>query len=259
MKALLQRIFCSERVILAAIFLNAAVLFALSFVSMENERGLLFIDNFFILFFLVEAVVKISTYGWRHYWARAWNRLDFILLLLSLPALFSGADGIPDLSVLLVLRLVRVIRLVRFLHFVPNVGSILRGLGRALRASVFVLLILFVLNFILAIFTCHLYGELAPEFFGNPIISSYTIFQLFTMEGWNEIPAVIAGRIETPWLAGLGRFYFALVVLFGGVFGLSLANAIFVDEMLVDNNDVLEQKIDRLQRQVAELTELLRR
>ena len=165
----------------------------------------------------------------------------------------------PDVSFLLVFRLARLIRLLRFLSFVPNVGKILEGLGRALRASVFVLLILFVLNFILSLFTCHLYATVAPEFFGNPIISSYTIFQLFTMEGWNEIPAVIAQRTETPFLAGLTRFYFVMIVLFGGVFGLSLANAIFVDEMLVDNNDALEAKIDRLQKQVEELTTLLRR
>ena len=108
-------------------------------------------------------------------------------------------------------------------------------------------------------FTCHLYAGVAPEYFGNPLISSYTIFQLFTMEGWNEIPAIIATRSATPLLAGLTRFYFVVVVLFGGVFGLSLANAIFVDEMLIDNNDELEKKIDRLQREVEELTRLLRR
>ena len=244
---------------MSAILLNALVLFALSFAAMEGELLLVLIDDFFILFFIVEAAVKIRTYGWRHYIGRAWNRFDFLLLLLSLPALFGRFTPLPDVSFLLVFRLARLIRLLRFLHFVPNVGSILQGLARALRASVFVLLILFVFNFILSMFTCHLYADTAPEYFGNPIISSYTIFQLFTMEGWNEIPAVIAARTEQPLLAGLSRFYFVIIVLFGGVFGLSLANAIFVDEMLVDNNDELEAKIDRLQEQVAELTALLRR
>ncbi len=48
-----------------------------------------------------------------------------------------------------------------------------------------------------------------------------------------------------------------LVVLLGGVFGMSLANAVFVDEMTMDNNDALEQKIDRLQMEIQDLKALL--
>jgi len=47
--------------------------------------------------------------------------------------------------------------------------------------------------------------------------------------------------------------------LMGGIFGMSLANAVFVDEMTMDNNLELEQKIDRLQEQIQALTEMLRK
>ncbi len=90
------------------------------------------------------------------------------------------------------------------------------------------------------------------------MISSYSIFQMFTVEGWNEIPASIVENTENPMYAGLTRFYFVLVVLFGGIFGMSLANAVFVDEMTMDNNDGLEKKVDELSAQVAELKEMLK-
>jgi voltage-gated sodium channel len=46
-------------------------------------------------------------------------------------------------------------------------------------------------------------------------------------------------------------------VLVGGVFGLSLANAVFVDEMTMDNTDAIEEKIDRLREELSELKQLL--
>ncbi|MFK7906638.1 MAG: hypothetical protein AB8B69_16020, partial [Chitinophagales bacterium] len=49
------------------------------------------------------------------------------------------------------------------------------------------------------------------------------------------------------------RLYFVFVVLTGGIFGLSITNAIFVDEMTIDNTVVLEEKIDKLQEQINKL------
>ena len=80
---------------------------------------------------------------------------------------------------------------------------------------------------------------------------------MFTIEGWYEIPKAIASNANGGWLVGLTRFYFVIVVLLGGIFGMSLANAVFVDEMTLDNNDVLEAKIDELQNRIEELKLLI--
>ena len=122
------------------------------------------------------------------------------------------------------------------------------------------------LNFMLAMITCNFYAEVAPEYFGNPLVSIYSIFQLFTLEGWNEIPAAIAQSTDPttgqPVLSdsaiGITRFYFALVVILGGIFGMSLANAVFVDEMTMDNNQELEKKVDSLTEEIRSLREMLR-
>ena len=60
-------------------------------------------------------------------------------------------------------------------------------------------------------------------------------------------------------MAGLTRFYFVIVVLIGGIFGMSLANAIFVDEMTMDNNQDLEKKIDDLFEELRELKNILKK
>ena len=138
-------------------------------------------------------------------------------------------------------------------------AKILHGLGRALKASVFVVLALIFLNILLAMMTCQFYGDIAPEYFGDPLSSSYAIFQLFTVEGWNDIAQSVAERTSSPFLVGITRFYFVLIVLLGGIFGMSLANAVFVDEMTMDNNDELEAKIDRLHSEIQELKALLKK
>jgi voltage-gated sodium channel len=172
----------------------------------------------------------------------------------SLPVFLEGIFDIPDAAGLLILlRLFRLIRLVRFLRFIPNIEQVMAGLGRAMKASVFVLAVLVFLNFMLAIITCHFYADMAPQYFGNPLVSIYSIFQLFTLEGWNEIPAAIVSTTDSPMTIGMTRFYFAIVVVLGGIFGMSLANAVFIDEMMMDNNKELEDKVDALTDEIRAL------
>ncbi|MGB0838745.1 MAG: ion transporter [Chitinophagales bacterium] len=251
---MLQRIFLSEKIILSAIFFNAMLIFALSFPSLTHDPILSSIDHLFILFFIVEAVVKLTALGQEIYFKSNWNKFDFLVVLVSIPALLPAFMQLPNLSILLLLRILRIFRLVRFLHFIPNMRQLLVGLGRAFRASIFVLIALCGLVFILSIFTCQLYHDIAPEYFGDPLISAYTTFQLFTVEGWNEIPIVLAesGRLSDVEI-GFTRFYFVLVVLIGGIFGMSLANAVFVDEMTIDNNIELEKKMDELHKKIDAL------
>ena len=248
-----------------AIILNAIIICLLYFPSIHSYNNqnkiLVNIDHLFILIFLIEACVKLYTYKPKGYFSDNWNVFDFIIVVVSIPSLltFIPFFAAHNYAVLKVLRLFRMIRLIKLLKFVPRMTMIMAGLGRALKASVFVIIVLAFMNFIFALFTCHFFGEISPEYFGNPGIAAYSIFQLFTVEGWNEIPASIL--IEYPdsfWMAGLTRFYFVIIVLMGGIFGMSLANAIFVDEMTMDNNQDLEEKIDGLYEEIQELKKILK-
>ncbi|MCB0643351.1 MAG: ion transporter, partial [Phaeodactylibacter sp.] len=232
---MLKRFFLSERNMMVAIGINAFLIFLIYFPQLEKYRWLVLLDHFFVLLFVLEAIVKLSVLKPKGYFEDNWNRFDLTVVLLSLPSVAEAFYPFPNTSVLLILRLFRLVRLVRFIRFVPHLGSILKGLLRALKSSVFVLIALFFLNFLLALLTCHFYRDIAPEYFGDPLLSAYSVFQLFTIEGWNEIPATIARNTDNTLLIGVSRFYFVLVVLIGGVFGMSLANAIFVDEMTMDN------------------------
>lgn len=253
---MLNRIFLKERNVLFAIVVNTIVIFIMYFPRFRGDLVFEWIDHFFILFFLLEAIVKIRHLGKKGYFASSWNIFDFILVIGSLPSLLMAFFPAWDTSLIIILRIFRLVRIMRFIRFVPDVAKVVKGLGRAMKASVFVFIALLILDLLLAVITCHFYGNLLPEYFGDPLISAYSVFQLFTIEGWNEIPALIAVKMDNPLLAGLTRFYFALVVFTGGIMGMSLANAVFVDEMTMDNNQELEDKIDVLEAKIDRLLEV---
>lgn len=113
-----------------------------------------------------------------------------------------------------------------------------------------VFLTLFVLNLIFALGANILFGAISAEHFGDPLRSAYSLFKVFTVEGWHEMPDDLkeAGAADAEVM--LLRAYFMAAVLIGGILGLSLANAVFVDEMTADNNDRLEEMVIDLREEL---------
>ena len=146
----------------------------------------------------------------------------------------------------------RVFKSFRFLKFIPGIEHLVKGISRAIKASVIILIGFAVYIFIIGIFSFFLYKEISPEYFGNPINSLYSIFKIFTVEGWYDIPEQLTKNLS-PMISFFTYLYFIFVVISGGIFGLSLVNSIFVDAMVSDNNDELEKKIDDLNKKIDSL------
>jgi voltage-gated sodium channel len=208
-----------------------------------------------IVYFLVEVTLKIKAQRWK-YFSGGWNRYDFIVTLLSLPSLIvlifpeSQTTWLASASAL---RAGRLLRFLRLLKFIPNAEHLFKGVSRACKASVGVFIALAILNITLALTATMLFGQISPEHFGDPLKSSYSLLKMFTIEGWYEIPDTIAEQNPDLWLATILRIYAIATVLIGGILGMGLANAIFIDEMTSDNNERLEAKLDNLLQEVASL------
>lgn len=248
----------NSRFILILIFINSILIFIQEF--NEAPPFLYYIDNAFIVIFVLEIFVKIREYGFKSYWRSSWNKFDFIIVSLSFASMvtemiFNGS--VYSLSFIISLRVLRAFKLFRLIKFIPNIHSIIHGVNLALKTSSFIILSFLILIFIVSIFTCSVYKGIAPEYFENPISSLYSIFRIFSVEGWYEIPDLIATR-TTPILAFLTKLYFVSILFIGGMLGMSLINSIFVDAMVSDNNDNLEDKVKQLTDRIEELTEEIR-
>lgn len=251
-----KKLFLNDKFILGLILINSFILFLNGYLTptTRSHFTLLVFDNLITFLFIIEVFIKTKHFGIRGYFKSNWNLFDFILVILSIPALITFAFNIHflDFSFLLVFRVLRVFKAFRFFKFIPNIEQLMAGIQKALKASVFVFTGFIIYIFIIGIFSFYLFQDSESTYFENPLISLYSTFKIFTIEGWFEIPEqVVQNYNDTATL--FTYIYFVFVVLTGGIFGLSIVNSIFVDTMVSDNNNDLEQKIDILDSKISEL------
>lgn len=257
MTNLLKKLILNDRFIMVVIVLNAITIYLQT--AGYEWRWLAMVDVCCTLVFLIEMLVKMRVHGWRGYWRDGWNKMDGTLVILSLPSIpaaFISVEG-AGLSVLLVLRLLRVVKFFRVMHFFPNFGKIITGFKLAMRESWAVLASFAVIILIFGLINCSLFKELAPQFFGTPLDSIYSVFRMFTVEGWYEIPDAVADATSIPVVAHLVRLYFCLLLIGGGIIGMSFINSVFVDAMAEDNNDDVKYQLDAIEKKIDELKKQL--
>lgn len=252
MKAL-RRFFCNEHIMLVAIVLNAIIMFLGGF--WPDSTWFELSDSVFTLLFLVEAIVKISSDGWNKYWQSNWNRFDFIVVIIALPSLASPfIEHSMATNAVLALRSMRLFKSFKVIRFIPNIRQLLNGIKLAFRSSLLIIAAGIVILFIFSILASTIFGSIAPEYFGNPGISLYSIFRLFSIEGWYEMPDAIASNSSPGW-GIFARIFFSVLVFLGGIIGMSLITSIFVDTMAGDNNDEVLGKLDKIENEIKELKE----
>lgn len=248
----MKNLFLNDRFIIWIIVINCLILFV-------EEMGctytfVLMADLLCITLFLIEMIVKHCVLGVKGYWNNGWNRLDGTLVLvgfLSLPGML-GLIETPDMSVLLVLRALRIFRFFKVVHLFPHFSVIMGHFAKALRDSASLFVGYLVVLFLSAMVSTELFADLAPEFFGDPLLSFASTFRLFTIEGWYEIPDAVCRDLVRPYSSFVYAYFIGLLVL-GGIIFMSLLNSVFVDAMVSDNNDEVLAKLEKIEEEIKKL------
>jgi len=249
------------------ICINAFVIFLQGFpltvFDAEVQQVFTWVDDVVTICFLLEILVKSNYFGWKEYLRSTWNKIDVLLILLSVPPLvlrFAVDLEATNVSILLVFRVFRIFKFLRFIQFFPQVEHIFRSIREAMRTSFVIFMVFFVFVFISAIFSCFLYQGIAPEYFSDPLTAYYSMFKVFTIEGWNTIPDDITAKgVLTPMQSFFTKLYFVVILILGGLIGLSIVSSVFVDAMVSDNNDELEEQVADIQQQLNLLNQKLDR
>ena len=251
-KGIFRLFFTNDKLMLTMVVVNTITIFIGGYFN--ASRTFVWIDSFFTLLFLSEALVKINVYGWKDYWSDGWNKFDFIITLVAIPSLMNifFETGYAT-NILLSLRTLRVFKSFRLLKFIPNISGLLKGIGVAIKTSFIVCVAFAILLLIISILSSTIFGKISPDLFGDPGLSLFTIFRLFTGDGWSEIPNEIASN-SSEFVGRISRIVFALLFFVGGILGLSLVNSIFVDALAGDNNDEVLHRIDILERKIDNLS-----
>lgn len=248
----LKRLLLNDKFIYSIILLNAVIIFLQA--CNIDIIWVQIIDVTCTLIFMMEMVTKHVEYGVNGYWSSGWNRLDGILVILSIPSIIALfiPTHLMDLSFLMVLRMLRTLRFLRVLHFFPNFDQVIKGFKLAVQQSYGILLCFLVLIIVFGLVNCSLFKDIAPEYFATPLDSIYSVFRICTVEGWYDIPDVIAAA-TSPAIGNIVRFYFCLLLVFGGIIGMSFINSVFVDAMVADNNDDVLKKLNELEQKLDQL------
>jgi len=138
------------------------------------------LQNVVLLIFVAEIVIKIGAFGrhWWRYFQVGWNVFDFLIVVFCLLPLHS--------EYVVVLRLLRTLRLFTAL---PGLQVLITGLLRGIPSLGYVGLLLLLHFYIYAVIGTFAFGDNDPIRFSKLHVTMLTLFQVLTLEGWNDILA----------------------------------------------------------------------
>lgn len=239
--------------ILGVILLNAVVMVLQCY---DPKNVLLHhIDTAILVIFAIEIVVKIIGLRWNGYWKDSWNWFDFFVTAIALGAFVQSCfppepTGGSTLNAIFTLRVFRGFRFFRVLKFIPHINEIMAGCRRAVASTSVIVLAFLIIAFIWSIMTCNLFSETAPEYFGDPLTSFYSIFRLFTVEGWYDIPNTVASEYNEWYYQTFVKLFFSVILFLFGIIGMAYINSIIVDAMASDNNDKVLERVKELEAKI---------
>jgi len=123
------RTLLSEPVVFGVILLNAGVLVMLDvWPTAPNEIGswILWVDYLCIAYFALEVTTKVANLGFGTYWRDNWNKIDFLVVCISLPILARPffPESVGPLEGFAALRLLRFLRMWRLLRYVQTLKTL---------------------------------------------------------------------------------------------------------------------------------------
>lgn len=166
-----------ESVIIALIVINAIVLaLETSPTAMVTAGPLLMaIDRFILAIFVLEITMRLFV-DFRGFWRDPWRIFDFTVVSIAL---------VPAGGALEVLRAFRILRVLRLVSTVPSMRRVVNGLLKALPGMGAIVLLLGLIFFVFSVISTKLFATSFPEWFGTLGASSYTLFQIMTLESWS--------------------------------------------------------------------------
>ena len=201
--------------------------------------------------------LKLTGLGVRSYLNDKMNYLDGSVVILSIVELVFLSDGSSSLSAFRTVRIFRtfrVLRVARLLRTLQSMQVIISVISRSISSFVYIALLLLLFVFIYSLLGMQIFGgrfnfdDGLPRGNYDTFNSSFvTVFQVLTMENWQDI-LYDSMRSSTGPLAS-ALFYVSWIFI-GNFILLNLFLAILLDSFLVEEEEE-EEKQEELEAQKA--------
>ena len=247
-------------------FIIAVIVFNAVVIGLETSRGLMATYGrlFHVLniavqtIFVFEIAVRMLAYWPRssRFFRDGWNVFDFTVVALSLLPVAGPFATVA--------RLARVARVTRLVSVSPNLRLIVDTMLRSISSMAHVATLLAVLLYVYAILGYYLFASAAPEHWGGLGTALLSLFQILTLEGWNEMQRVTMTVYPWSWI------YFASFVVIAVFVTTNLFIAVLINNMQsvkaeqaaaeqAQNPEAeLMQRVEQLQQQLGNFAGQLR-
>lgn len=223
--------------IIAVILLNAVVLGMETSDNIMASFGPLIvaIDTACLAVFVVELTLKLVALR-LSFFRSGWNLFDFVIV---------GIAIVPGAGNFSVLRALRVLRLLRVISVAPALRRVVEGFVRAIPGMGSVILLMGMIFYISAVLATQLFGTGFPEWFGDLGASTYSLFQIMTLESWSM--GIVRPVMEVYPYAWAFFVPFILVTTFAVV---NLLVGLIVNSMQDAHNEESDARTDEYRDEV---------
>lgn len=218
------------------------------------------IQSVILLVFVVEIAMKIIACGRKpqKFFAEPWNLFDLAIILICL---------LPfNLQSAAVVRMARILRALRMITILPRLRLLVSALLRSIPSLGYIGVLLGLHFYIYSVIGTIAFGKNDPIRFGSLHATASTLFQVLTLEGWNDVrdtqvmgsdvtydeswkEIASSKRVSQP-MPLSATFYFMSFILLGTMIMLNLFTGVIISSMEEAQSEVAD-KGDR-ETQLAE-------
>ncbi len=170
-------------------------------------------QNLILLVFVLEIAMKVIACGSKpwEFFSEPWNLFDFIIVAVCLLPL--------NLQSVTVVRMARILRAMRMITVLPRLRLLVTALLKSIPSLGYIGVLLGLHFYIYAVMGTLAFSKNDPIRFGSLHVSATTLFQVLTLEGWNDVrDTQVLGSDATyddEWkkLAGDARESYAMPVI----------------------------------------------
>ncbi|MBK9519667.1 MAG: ion transporter [Anaeromyxobacter sp.] len=234
-----------ERAITALIIANAVTLGIETSPPVAARFGdsLHHFDRLVLAVFVVELLLRFFVHRGR-FFRDPWRVFDLVVV---------GIAVVPAGGAFAVLRALRVLRVLRLVSLVPSMRGVVGALLKALPGMASIIGLLGLVLYVSAVMATKLFGEIAPDLFGNLGASLFTLFQVMTVEGWPDIARGVMAQSPYAWI------FFVVYLLVATFMVLNLFIAVVVNAMQSRVTEDLKDEGEAHTRLILEEVRALRR
>lgn len=201
-----------ENLTIGVIILNAIVLGLETYPSLARDYGetLHTANEVFLAYFTVEIAIRIMAHGQRpwEFFRNGWNVFDFVIISAAyLPGVRENAT------------IVRLLRVLRLFTLLPDLRVLVAGMVRSFRPLGSLALLFGMVFYVYGMIGWLLFSDVDPDHWRDIGRALLTMFQLVTVEGWNEIQDAALASKPWAWIYFVSFVIISAFVLFNMVIG----------------------------------------